>query len=58
MGSVEEVKKTVKDWFSGLVADFYDAGIQKFVTRYKCLNLHGDYVEKLLNVCSNYVKQF
>jgi hypothetical protein len=47
MGSNEEVKKTVKDWFNGLVADFYNAGIQKLITRYdKCLNLHGDYVEK------------
>jgi hypothetical protein len=46
-GSDEEVKKTVKDWFNGLAADFYDAGIQKLVTRYdKCLNLHGVYVEK------------
>jgi histone-lysine N-methyltransferase SETMAR len=31
-GSDEEVKKTVKDWFSGLVADIYDVGIQKLVT--------------------------
>jgi histone-lysine N-methyltransferase SETMAR len=47
MGSNEEVKKTVKDWFNGLAADFYNAGIQKLVARYdKCLNLHGDYVEK------------
>jgi hypothetical protein len=37
---------TVEDWFNGLAADFYDAGIQKLVTRYKCLNLHGDCVEK------------
>jgi histone-lysine N-methyltransferase SETMAR len=29
MASNEEVKKTVKDWFSGLVADFYDAGMWK-----------------------------
>jgi hypothetical protein len=47
MRSDEEVKKTVTDWFSGLAADFYCAGIQKLVKRYdKCLNLHGDYVEK------------
>jgi hypothetical protein len=40
-------KKTVKDWFSGLAADFCDVDIQKLVTQYdKCLNLHGDYVEK------------
>jgi hypothetical protein len=32
MGSDEEVKKMVKDWFSGLVADLHDAGIQKLVT--------------------------
>jgi hypothetical protein len=30
VGSDEEVKKT--DWFSGLAADFYDAGIQKLVS--------------------------
>jgi hypothetical protein len=36
-------KKTVKDWFDGLVADFYDVGTQNLITRYdKCLNLHGD----------------
>jgi hypothetical protein len=29
MGNDEEVKKTVKDWFGGLAADFYNAGIQK-----------------------------
>jgi hypothetical protein len=47
MCSDEEVKKTVEDWFSRLVADLCDAGIQKLVTRYKkCLSLHGDYVEK------------
>jgi hypothetical protein len=44
MGS-DEVKKTVRDWFNGLAADFY-AGTQKLVTRYKCLNLRGDCVEK------------
>jgi hypothetical protein len=32
MDSDEEVKKMVKDWFGGLAADFYDAGIQKLVT--------------------------
>jgi hypothetical protein len=47
MGNDEKVKKTVRDWFNGLAADFYDAGIQKLITRYdKWLNLHGDYVEK------------
>jgi hypothetical protein len=47
MRSNEEVKKTAEDWFSGLVADFYVVDIRKLVTRNeKCLNLHGDYVEK------------
>jgi hypothetical protein len=32
MGSDEEVKKAVKDWFTRLAADFYDAGMQKLVT--------------------------
>jgi hypothetical protein len=32
MGSDKEVKNMVKDWFSGLMADFYDAGIQKLIT--------------------------
>jgi uncharacterized OsmC-like protein len=32
---------------NGLVAEVYDEGIQKLVTRYdKCLNAGGDYVEK------------
>jgi hypothetical protein len=43
----DEVKKTVTNLFSGLTADFYEAGIQKLIKQYdKCLNLHGDYVEK------------
>jgi hypothetical protein len=46
-GSDVEMKKMVKYWFNGLAADFYDAGMQKLVTQYdKCLNLHGNYVEK------------
>jgi hypothetical protein len=46
MGSDEEVKKKVKDYFNGLKADFYDSGIWKLVTQYdKHLNLHGDYAE-------------
>jgi hypothetical protein len=32
MGSDEKVKKMVKDWFNGLMADLYGAGIQKFIT--------------------------
>jgi hypothetical protein len=40
------IKKMVKDWFNELVADIYDAGILPLITRYKCLHLQGDYVEK------------
>jgi hypothetical protein len=47
MGSDEELKKMVKNWFCVLATDFYDAGIQKHITQYdKCLNLHGDYIGK------------
>jgi hypothetical protein len=47
MGNEKEVKKTVKDWFSGLMADFYNTGIWKCGTQYdKCLNLQGDSAEK------------
>jgi hypothetical protein len=44
--SDEEVKYAVKEWLNGLVAEVYDEGIQKLVTRYdKCLNVGGDYVK-------------
>jgi hypothetical protein len=44
--SNEELKEIFKDWFSGLAADFYNVGIQKFVTQYdKYVNLHGDFVK-------------
>jgi hypothetical protein len=47
MCSDEEMRKVVKDWFNGCVANFYNAGIQKLVTRYhKCLGVHGEYVGK------------
>jgi len=43
----DEVQEEVKTWFKGLVADFYDSGIQKLVPRLnKCLDNAGDYVEK------------
>jgi hypothetical protein len=33
MGNNEEVKrKMVRDWFSGLAADFYNTGLQKLDT--------------------------
>jgi hypothetical protein len=32
MGNGEEVKKIVKNWFSRLAEDFYDARVQKLAT--------------------------
>jgi len=43
----DEVQEEVTTWFKGLVAHFYDLGIQKLVPRLnKCLDNAGDYVEK------------
>jgi hypothetical protein len=36
----------VKTLLSSQTADFFDTGIQKFILRYKCLNLVSDCVEK------------
>jgi hypothetical protein len=42
-----EVKEAVSTWFALQVASYYDAGIQKLVSRYdKCFNNGGNYVEK------------
>ena len=42
----DEVQE-VMTWFKGLMADFYDSGIQTLVPRLnKCLDNAGDYVEK------------
>ena len=41
------VQEEVMTWFKGLVADFYDSGIQKLVPRLnKCLDNAGDCFEK------------
>jgi histone-lysine N-methyltransferase SETMAR len=43
----DSVKEAVKQWFNAQAESFYDDGIQKLVPRYdKCLNIHGNYVEK------------
>ncbi|GFU36464.1 uncharacterized protein TNCV_59891 [Trichonephila clavipes] len=43
----EELKTFVPRWFHSQVAEFYDRGIQKLITRYgKCLTSSGGYVEK------------
>jgi hypothetical protein len=42
----DEINKAVNAWFALQAASFYDAGIQKLVPRYKCLNNRENYVEK------------
>jgi hypothetical protein len=37
-----EVEDAVNTWFASQAASFYDAGIQKLVPRYKCLNNGGN----------------
>jgi hypothetical protein len=41
-----EFMEDVKTWLSSQAADFFDTGLQKLISRYKCLNSGGDYVEK------------
>jgi hypothetical protein len=50
----QETEDVVQDWLRGLAATFSIEGTQKLVPRCgKCLNLHGDYVEKWINVGTN-----
>jgi hypothetical protein len=43
----DKVKEAVTTWFTLQAASFYNAGIQKLVSRYDmCLNIGGNYVEK------------
>ena len=45
--SDEEFKQGVTTYLNTLVAEDYDAGMQKLITHYdKCLNLLNDYAEK------------
>ena len=47
----QDTKDVVQEWLNVLAATFCDEHLQKPVPRYdKCLNLHGDYVEKQFNV--------
>jgi hypothetical protein len=42
----EELMDGVKNWLQNLAAPFFDEGLQKLVSRYKCLNVDGNHVEK------------
>jgi histone-lysine N-methyltransferase SETMAR len=41
-----KVKEAIKMWLALQGASFYNAGMQKLLTRYKCLNNGGNYVER------------
>ncbi|GBO04851.1 hypothetical protein AVEN_220709-1 [Araneus ventricosus] len=46
----EEFHSGVRAWLKSQASKFYDDGVNKLVYRCdKCLNLYGDYIEKLLN---------
>jgi len=42
----EELMDGVNNWLHILAAPFFEEGLQKLVSRYKCLNVDGNYVEK------------
>jgi transposase len=42
----KELMDGVNDWLHNMAAPFFDEGLQKLVSRYKCLNVDGNYVEK------------
>jgi hypothetical protein len=42
----EELMDGVNNWLHNLVSPLFDEGLQKLVSRYKCLNVDGNYVEK------------
>jgi hypothetical protein len=42
----EELMNGVNNWLQKLVAPFFEVGLQKLMSRYKCLNVDGNYVER------------
>jgi len=42
----EELMGGVNNWLHNLAAPFFDEGLQKLVSVYKCLNVNCNYVEK------------
>jgi len=42
----EELVDGVNNWLHNLEATFFEEGLQKVVSRYKCLNVDVNYVEK------------
>jgi len=46
----EDLQHAVMDWLNSQAAIWYEEGISKLVSRYKCLNVQGDYMEKKVKV--------
>jgi hypothetical protein len=44
----EELTEDVRTWLGSQAADFFDAGLQKLIPRYKCLNSGGGCIDKQL----------
>ena len=43
----DEVQIAMQEWVSDVGREFFNKGIEKFVSRYdKCLNKLGDFIEK------------
>ena len=42
----EELMGGVNKWLHSLAEQFFEEGLQKLVSRYKCLNVDGNYVGK------------
>jgi len=50
----EELMDGVNNWLCDLAVPFFDEWLQKLVSRYdKCLNVDGNYVEKLYSYACN-----
>ena len=44
--TLKDLQDAVVDWLNSQAAVWYEEGINKLVSRYKCLTVQGDYVEK------------
>jgi len=42
----EDLMDGTNNWLHNLEAPFFEEGLQKLVSRYKCLNVDGNYVKK------------
>ena len=48
--TLQEIKSAVNRWIKDTPKEFFEQGLRKLVERWKkCIELNGDYVEKLTN---------